>query len=488
MGVAFLLTGADAAIDTDCRRRGSTSAPTSSRPSGSSWSTRPPSWGSHWPLLRSPRPTSPCSSAPASEEDDGCSLRRRRFRPWSHGGRSSQRGPDLARRGRRLLGLQPGQRTCSTEPSCRTTSPGTSHGACSRCCPWRCSSTPEHSWRRTAGAVRITRPAPDPRAAGRLPDRGPGLGLVALPREVRRLPRLRPVGSARPTSAPSPSRSLPSPWSSPSSGHGRPSDLAGHRHARPVQRRRPSRRPGRRDHMEASTISELNLAVPFIVLALVLVPYANRKGWGGHPHLAPGCPLSPSTNDSSPAVTRSRCRGGVTIRDEGGRLLHHRERQLPVVGQGPEEARRIGLHRPGGVQLHSLRAGRSGSASWLAPLRRRRSSRASPISSRVSATERASNSGNGTRHPETDRQTRRCYRAHGASPPAGRVRAPPSRPSGESECVRVSTRCLERPFCMRPPQCSLRGRGGARNRTEREDPGSLSPRGAACEAPPRRTH
>ena len=31
---------------------------------------------------------------------------------------------------------------------------------------------------------------------------------------------------------------------------------------------------------QASTISELNLAIPFIVLALVLVPYANRKGWG----------------------------------------------------------------------------------------------------------------------------------------------------------------------------------------------------------------
>lgn len=31
---------------------------------------------------------------------------------------------------------------------------------------------------------------------------------------------------------------------------------------------------------QSSAISELNLAVPFIVLALVLVPYANRKGWG----------------------------------------------------------------------------------------------------------------------------------------------------------------------------------------------------------------
>ncbi len=31
---------------------------------------------------------------------------------------------------------------------------------------------------------------------------------------------------------------------------------------------------------QASAISELNLAIPFIVLALVLVPYANRKGWG----------------------------------------------------------------------------------------------------------------------------------------------------------------------------------------------------------------
>jgi uncharacterized protein len=31
---------------------------------------------------------------------------------------------------------------------------------------------------------------------------------------------------------------------------------------------------------QASAISELNLALPFVVLALVLVPYANRKGWG----------------------------------------------------------------------------------------------------------------------------------------------------------------------------------------------------------------
>lgn len=31
---------------------------------------------------------------------------------------------------------------------------------------------------------------------------------------------------------------------------------------------------------QASAVSELNLAVPFILVALVLVPYANRKGWG----------------------------------------------------------------------------------------------------------------------------------------------------------------------------------------------------------------
>jgi len=31
---------------------------------------------------------------------------------------------------------------------------------------------------------------------------------------------------------------------------------------------------------QSSAISELDLAVPFIVLALVLVPYANRRGWG----------------------------------------------------------------------------------------------------------------------------------------------------------------------------------------------------------------
>jgi hypothetical protein len=31
---------------------------------------------------------------------------------------------------------------------------------------------------------------------------------------------------------------------------------------------------------QSSAISELDLAVPFIILALVLVPYANRRGWG----------------------------------------------------------------------------------------------------------------------------------------------------------------------------------------------------------------
>ena len=31
---------------------------------------------------------------------------------------------------------------------------------------------------------------------------------------------------------------------------------------------------------QSSAISELDLAAPFIILALVLVPYANRKGWG----------------------------------------------------------------------------------------------------------------------------------------------------------------------------------------------------------------
>ena len=31
---------------------------------------------------------------------------------------------------------------------------------------------------------------------------------------------------------------------------------------------------------QASAVSELNLALPFILVALALVPYANRKGWG----------------------------------------------------------------------------------------------------------------------------------------------------------------------------------------------------------------
>src|SRR3954452_3033600 len=39
---------------------------------------------------------------------------------------------------------------------------------------------------------------------------------------------------------------------------------------------------------QASAISELNLALPFIVLAVVLVPYANRKGWGDLSDLSSG--------------------------------------------------------------------------------------------------------------------------------------------------------------------------------------------------------
>ena len=31
---------------------------------------------------------------------------------------------------------------------------------------------------------------------------------------------------------------------------------------------------------QASAISELNLAAPYVVLGLVLVPWANRHGWG----------------------------------------------------------------------------------------------------------------------------------------------------------------------------------------------------------------
>lgn len=39
---------------------------------------------------------------------------------------------------------------------------------------------------------------------------------------------------------------------------------------------------------QSSAISELNLALPFIVLALVLVPYANRTGWGDLSDLTTG--------------------------------------------------------------------------------------------------------------------------------------------------------------------------------------------------------
>ena len=47
---------------------------------------------------------------------------------------------------------------------------------------------------------------------------------------------------------------------------------------------------------QSSAISELDLAVPFIILALVLVPYANRTGWGDLSTLA-----SEGTSDRPPA-------------------------------------------------------------------------------------------------------------------------------------------------------------------------------------------
>lgn len=34
------------------------------------------------------------------------------------------------------------------------------------------------------------------------------------------------------------------------------------------------------DTWQVATVSELNLALPFVVVALILVPYANRHGWG----------------------------------------------------------------------------------------------------------------------------------------------------------------------------------------------------------------
>ena len=47
---------------------------------------------------------------------------------------------------------------------------------------------------------------------------------------------------------------------------------------------------------QSSAISELDLAVPFIILALVLVPYANRTGWGDLSTLA-----GDGTSDCPPA-------------------------------------------------------------------------------------------------------------------------------------------------------------------------------------------
>src|SRR4029079_9743277 len=50
---------------------------------------------------------------------------------------------------------------------------------------------------------------------------------------------------------------------------------------------------------QSSAISELDLAAPFIVLALVLVPYAKWTGWGDLSPLGSG--RAPTSTDDSPA-------------------------------------------------------------------------------------------------------------------------------------------------------------------------------------------
>ena len=129
------------------------------------------------------------------------------------GGRAAAGTQDLARRHRRLLGLQPGERAAA--PGVRVTRLRLAlllehAGAASR------GDVPRR--RGTAGGERVARlrapgPAPHPRAAGRLPHGGSRLGVVALPREVRRLHRLRDSGEPSRISEPSPSRSSRSPSS-----------------------------------------------------------------------------------------------------------------------------------------------------------------------------------------------------------------------------------------------------------------------------------
>ena len=65
---------------------------------------------------------------------------------------------------------------------------------------------------------------------------------------------------------------------------------------------------------QSSAISELDLAVPFIVLALLLVPYANRRGWGDLTPLgSEGPPVIPSHSHAAVrcAVRRASRRGGT---------------------------------------------------------------------------------------------------------------------------------------------------------------------------------
>ena len=128
------------------------------------------------------------------------------------GGRRAQGTPDLARRRRRLLRLQPGQRPAA--PGIRAAGPRLAlllehAGAASRRDVPRCWSTPGGE---RVARVRAPGPAPDPRTVGCLPHRGAGLGVMALPGEVRRLHRLRTLGSPRVSRCLHRSRSSPSPW------------------------------------------------------------------------------------------------------------------------------------------------------------------------------------------------------------------------------------------------------------------------------------
>ena len=85
---------------------------------------------------------------------------------------------------------------------------------------------------------------------------------------------------------------------------------------------------------QSSAMSELDLAVPFIVLGLVLVPYANRTGWGD-------LSTSPAKGPRTSGVHLGPLRCPATSRRDGP----------PARGSGADQTT---ARRPHGLQVRDL--------------------------------------------------------------------------------------------------------------------------------------